>query len=379
MAQVDVPVSPNTSPWFTPELRVVSDGHTFHLFYSDAQTIWYREGIELIYATDPVSALKPANATADQDVLTTNLRMVPPLQLSGWKQLPIATTWGYAWDIAAINGELFAFTSAPTGANSSIQRYQTQSGTWVNVKSQSRIETSSFSVADGSPAYVVTSDMRLFAFDRMTGLVEVTVGIQLTEKLRFALVMLAFFTPYLISTSVLGLGTWWLMRIHRTPQYLYGKRTVIQASILRRGIARAIDSLALVFPPVFWFFVAVGAESNVQQQYSAMGIQNPMLIVLCSIFGMWLGTILVLSYIEGCWGITLPGKWLCVEFATSANDASSVCGRMALRGDAGPRADGIRRQPAFCDLAARRRIDRFYTKLAASGRPDRGYGCRTYA
>ena len=41
-----------------------------------------------------------------------------------------------------------------------------------------------------------------------------------------------------------------------------------------------------------------------------MGITNPFLIVSLSIIAMWVGGILILSVMEGLWGIT-PGKWLC--------------------------------------------------------------------
>ena len=108
----------------------------------------------------------------------------------------------------------------------------------------------------------------------------------------------------------LVLGTTWLMKIHRRSDYLFGKRTMTQASILRRAIARGIDLLITVFPSVFWLSVLVESQVQIEQQSASMGITNPFLIVSASILAMWIAGILVLSAMEGIWGIT-PGKWLC--------------------------------------------------------------------
>ena len=100
------------------------------------------------------------------------------------------------------------------------------------------------------------------------------------------------------------------MKIHRRPEYLFGKRTVNQASVLRRAVARGIDMLLTVFPPVFWTSVVADSHAQIEQQSVSMGIKNLVLIVSLSIISMWIAGILVLSVMEGIWGMT-PGKWLC--------------------------------------------------------------------
>ena len=60
---VDLPILAIPNPWFTPELRVLSDGRSTFVFYSDGQTISYREGFNPTSAAEPVSALQPANGS----------------------------------------------------------------------------------------------------------------------------------------------------------------------------------------------------------------------------------------------------------------------------------------------------------------------------
>ena len=137
-----------------------------------------------------------------------------------------------------------------------------------------------------------------------------TTGIPLSERFRTVLKLFGLLFCYVLSVGMLVLGTTWLMKIHRRPDYLYGKRTMTQASILRRAIARGIDLLITVFPSVFWTSVVADAHEQIEQQSASMGIKNLVFIVSLSIIGMWISGILVLSVMEGIWGIT-PGKWLC--------------------------------------------------------------------
>ena len=171
-------------------------------------------------------------------------------------------------------------------------------------------ELQSFGIAGGSAGYLITDDLRLLKLNGST-FEQVTPGTPISERLRTVLNRLGLLGRYLLVNGLLLLGTWWLMRKYRKADYLYGKQTMTQASILRRGAARGIDLLIAVFPAAFWISVASDVETmnQLQQQTSLIGFQNPAIIVQLSIFGMWLGILLVLSFMEGNWCFT-PGKYL---------------------------------------------------------------------
>ena len=299
---VEVPATGVTTPWFAPELRVVSNQRTTLLFYSEGQTVMFREGLNLISASDPASALRPVN---QQPASAMNQPRVYP----GWISTTIATNWGNSWEVAFIRGEFWAYSNPNPYTSTSVQQYRFQRGSWHRTTPMHPPEMQSFGVVGGDSGYLVTDDLRLLSIDGST-FQQVTTGIPLSERLRTVLKLFGLLFCYLMSVGMLVLGATWLMKIHRRSDYLYGKRTVTQASIFRRAIARGIDLLITVFPPIFWLSVVVDAHVQIEQQSASMGITNPVLIVSLSIMAMWIAGILVLSAMEGIWGIT-PGKWLC--------------------------------------------------------------------
>ena len=299
---VNVPATGASSPWFVPELRVVSNQQTTLLFYSEGQTVLFREGLNLIAVSDPASALRPDN-------LQPSSAMNQPRVYPGWQSTAIATNWGNSWEVTFICGEFWAYSNPNPYTSTAVQQYRFKNGSWQRTTPMHPPEMQSFGVVGGESGYLVTDDLRLLSIDGST-FQQVTTGAPLSERLRTVLKLFGLLFCYLLSVGILVLGTTWLMKIHRRSDYLYGKRTMTQASVLRRAVARGIDLLITVFPSVFWASVVAEAQVQIAQQSASMGITNPFLIVSLSIIAMWVGGILILSVMEGLWGIT-PGKWLC--------------------------------------------------------------------
>jgi uncharacterized RDD family membrane protein YckC len=299
---VDVSAAGAASPWFAPELRVVSHEQKTLLFYSEGQTVLFREGLNFISASEPASALRPDN---QQLAIARN----QPMLTSGWKSTPIATNWGHSWEITFIDGEFWAHSNPNPYTSTAVQQYRYQQGSWQRTTPLHPPEMQSFGVVGGESGFLITDDLRLLSINGST-FQQVTSGIPLSERLRTVLKLFGLVFCYLLSVGMLVLGTTWLMKIHRRSAYLFGKRTMIQASVLRRAFARGIDLLITVFPSVFWTSVVMDAHLQIEQQSTSIGLKNPLLIVGFSILGVWIAGILILSFMEGIWGIT-PGKWLC--------------------------------------------------------------------
>ncbi len=299
---VDVPASGILSPWYSPELRVVSHPQGTLMFYSEGQTLLFREGLNLIPASEPASALRPDNS---QPANVMNQLKTP----QDWISTTIAANWGNSWEVTLIGDEFWAHSNPTPYTSTAVQQYCYQRGSWQRTTPMHPPEMQSFGVVGGESGYLVTDDLRLLSIDG-SKFQQVTTGTPLSERLRTVLKLFGMLFCYLLSVAMLVLGTTWLMKIHRRSDYLFGKRTMTQASILRRAVARAIDLFITVFPSVFWFSVMASVHLNMNPQLALMGITNPVLIVLLSIIGMWIAGILVLSFMEGIWGIT-PGKWLC--------------------------------------------------------------------
>jgi uncharacterized RDD family membrane protein YckC len=130
------------------------------------------------------------------------------------------------------------------------------------------------------------------------------------DQFEFLMAMLSLSMRYSLLAVLLAIGTWWLMKMSRSPNYLYGKRHAAHASILRRGIARGVDTIITAYPPMFWLAHAMNSQSKEPWAYNNNPEVIKVLLLLLSIFAVWIGGILVLSVMQGLWGVT-PGKWLC--------------------------------------------------------------------
>ncbi|MEI8018064.1 MAG: RDD family protein [Schlesneria sp.] len=299
---VDVPASGAPNPWYSPELRVVSHPIGTFMFYSEGQTILFREGLNLIPASEPASALRPDNAQP------ANV-MNQPKTYPGWISTIIATNWGNSWEVTFIGDEFWAHSNPTPYTSTAVQQFRYQRGSWQSTTPMHPPEMQSFAVVGGESGYLVTDDLRLLSIDG-SKFQQVTSGTPLSERVRNVLKLFGMLFCYLLNIGMLVLGTTWLMKLHRRPEYLFGKRTMTQASILRRAVARGIDLLVTVFPSVFWTSVVVDAREQIILQSTSFGLRNPLFFVELCIIGMWIAGIVVLSFMEGLWGIT-PGKWLC--------------------------------------------------------------------
>lgn len=239
---IDVPI-PQAARWFSPELRVVSNGTTTFVFFTDGPTILYREGFQLnpVSASPvepkPASALHPEN---DQAAMLTSMMATQTSigipQHPGWKGMPISNNWGTTWEVAVIHDELWAFFHTGPYRDTKVEQYRMQNGNWVNATPKFPPEMRGFGVAGGPTGYLVSNDLSLFQV-KSSSLERVTTGTPMSERFRSVLIYLKTLGLYLLATGGLILGAWRLMQIHRKRGYVYGKRSVIHASILRRGIA----------------------------------------------------------------------------------------------------------------------------------------------
>ncbi len=303
VGQVEAPITSFVSGWFRPELRVISYGETLHLFFFDGQQISYREGVTFVLDSDPVSALSPENSPTADPLVSVVPTKLPP----NWQYTLISVNWSTLWDVAFINDELHLFCLY--SGNSAMQRYQLQNGLWMNTSSSLSVTTSSFSIASGSPSYLVTDVLELVVVDGSANAQPTIAGRQATYEFQNMYSDLGMIIRYSLAIGLLLIGTWWLMRRFRSSQYVYGKRNVIQASVLRRCLARCVDSILTVLPA--WFWLSTSMDGNSDLRFSGASSNDPLLTLLkfFLIFGLWVGSIVVISVAEGCWGFT-PGKWL---------------------------------------------------------------------
>lgn len=227
-----------------------------------------------------------------------------------WKPFPMALDWQTTWEVVRIGDALWAFSHSLGTTSPLIDQYRFKNGTWIRMPTSFPPNVCSFGIASGDSPYLVTDNWHLLSWNG-SSFQRVTTGPPLSERLREVISVAARIFGYLLVNAFLVLGTARLMRKHRNPQYLYGKRTVTQASVLRRAVARGIDLLITVFPPAFWLAVFLNDEMHQQMRQRPFMISSDSTIALSflSLFGIWIGLLLVLSVMEGLWGYT-PGKWL---------------------------------------------------------------------
>lgn len=294
------------APWSFPDLRVLQTEKSIFLFYSSGSTVTFREGISLTAAPVPASGLLPENLA---ERWTGRGFAQESVDGSTWDLIPGISNWVTAWEVLEVNGALRIFYNSSNSVANPIQQLELRGQQWINVAASYPPVAVSFSVTGGTPGYLVTDDLRLFQLNGST-LQRMTKGPLISERFRAVQQIIGFSLSYLLATAVLFVGAWRLMLRYRNPRYLYGKRTVQQASLVRRGIARGIDSLISLFPACFWFSNIWDLESRMQQQSGLPGVQNALLWTIFSTFGMWFGSVAVISFMQGRFGFT-PGKWFC--------------------------------------------------------------------
>lgn len=120
----------------------------------------------------------------------------------------------------------------------------------------------------------------------------------------------AAFIPMLIFVLVADA----VMRKVRTFQTRRGKRTVRQSTLLRRGVARFLDSMVFGLPTTvamgvyFWTLDLNELVARFQNNWV------PVVVELAWFFGILtavgFGLMILMAILEGYWGIS-PGKWIC--------------------------------------------------------------------
>jgi uncharacterized RDD family membrane protein YckC len=299
--KIDLPMLNPSSPWLVPEVRVLSRGSSQYLFFFDGQGIRLFEGIMVRSSADPVSALVPENRSQ----AGPSSRGPAP----DWQQATLPVAAGSTWEAMMVDDELWVYHTPPSLALSQVSICKYLNGNWIHEEPNDAVNVLSIAIAAGEQSFLVTDDLRLFTVDG-SSLRRVTSGIQASERLRYIFSILDLLARYLAATGFLVLGAWWLMRVHRRPQYVFGKRNAILASVLRRGIARGIDVVLSMSPALFWLLVATDAEERILPQSVFTGARHPYLIPLIWVISIQMGITVVLSIVEGVWGMT-PGKLVC--------------------------------------------------------------------
>lgn len=319
---IEVPAFSAASPWQRSELRVLPVGDTYYLFFFDASSLRFREGFGALIdpSNAPVSALEVENDRTTRELAkignaqpnpyrnSRNLNNANNLNKSGWQNTSIGISWNQTWDVGDVGGTPTVFSVI--GGSPKIQKHIYRKGTWVPVSTTIPVSSATISYVTGSSSLLIHEDLRLISSDTSMKSNLTPEVILLSEKIRFVISMLALSVRYSLLAALLGTGTWWLMRKYRSPDYLYGKRHAVHASVLRRGIARGIDTMITAYPPLFWFAHAMQSESENPWRFTPNPDINLFLISLFSIFATWIAGIVVLSVMQGFWGVT-PGKWLC--------------------------------------------------------------------
>lgn len=316
---IDVTTTPGTPAWFKPSLHVISDGDNFVLFYWHGLSLHYREGFGKISDPEsvPLSALVPENDLAERKLSklpntmtggTSGQTVNQIVMAPGWKPAGIPINWNQSWDAVYIDGIPTLFSTAP--GSSTIQTYEFRNGTWTSTGPQIPINTSGLSAVAGSKGFLVCDGLQLIAASSSSNSKLTAEAVQIADRLDFVISMLSLCARYSILAVLLTIGTWWLMSRYRSSNYLYGTRSATKASIIRRSIARGIDTVVTVFPPLFWFAYLMQFEERRSWPGNPSFDSTMFLFAMFSICGTWLGGVLVLSIMQGLWGVT-PGKWLC--------------------------------------------------------------------
>ena len=302
VGRVEVPQAAAPTPWSIPDLRVLQTSKSIFLFYSNGSAVSFREGIRFVSEPSPASAVKPDNQIQPPSPQATE-------SVNGWVFVPVISSWNMSWDVAEINDSIRIYSNASNNTANPIQQFELRGQNWISTTPPFPPDAASFSVTEGTPGYLVTDDLRLFELRRGT-FQRMTKGMPMTERLRSVLRIFQFLLGYVLASAVLTFVATRLMRRYRNSRYLYGKRTVTLASLARRAIARGIDSMIMVFPAYFWFSTIWQSQVQIQQQWVVPGMEVPILWMIFSTFGMWLGVLLVISFMQGHYGFT-PGKWIC--------------------------------------------------------------------
>ncbi len=309
MGQTQLPGTISESVLGAPDYSevsvVIAEGKSF-VFFSNWAATHQREGLVIEPVQDAVSALHPVNRRPVYDDRTVS-QPLSPRMLQGWRGMPSGFSTQVPSQEMLIKEDLWAACVPAT--NTGLLLYKFEDGGWVLKIMPAGLVLTSFSVVTGPTNYLVTDNLRLFVFDdpvnpRLIGQAAAVAVRRLQSR-----VLIGWLSRYVLAAAVLALGASWLMRKYRSPQYVYGHRHATHASILRRGVARMIDTVMLVYPAYLGFTRALSLDSRTLAATSER-VSDAIVLAVLATFGIWSLSIFAVSVIEGCWGVT-PGKWLC--------------------------------------------------------------------
>jgi uncharacterized RDD family membrane protein YckC len=304
------------------DLQVISQDGQLHLFASDRAIIACRHGLELATA----SALSPDNDDEVTDL--SNLADwefvcdVPPSGLVRAKN---------SWKAGFVDGEPVVFalfsTASPQNPfqNGSLLAHSRSDRTWK--------KSGEISLPAAAELLVVSDQQKNYVagYSLMGQLLRIHTVTQQQILPTEAVVKapVAGFLPAYIQLISLSQWVYWpcllvfamgvsrLIRSYRGTKYQFGVSQVEFASFLRRGLARTIDYLPFI---LVWFLIATafgissreqgGREADKLFANGVGGLLVPLIWMLFCNFMSTLFLVIINSWLQGRWGMTL-GKWLC--------------------------------------------------------------------
>ena len=301
------------------DIKVVAREGRLHSFVADGSIVAYRQGLELA----SVSALAPDNVAEPTDLSN----------LDHWEVVcatssRIGIRGKDSFKVGLIDGEPVVVTTLSSSPvpfqGTSLLAYRRVAGAWQKTaEQQTPGMTELLAVSDGQKTYVAGQSLvQTLRFHDVTGteirptgtVVKAPVAPIQEPLQRWVRIGQWVYWPGLL---VLALGVSWLMTKYRESGYQFGLTTVELASVIRRGIARAIDYFVYVIPS---YLLAVSfnlssqekVAENMDKMFDA-GAGGMMIQLIWIVFGSLLLQLFILvvsSVFQGYWGVTL-GKWIC--------------------------------------------------------------------
>ena len=326
----DWTLDPRHRPW----LSCVSQGNRIHVFLHAEGRLLHREGLELQTAgvqVDPLSRPNVAESLTNEPVSA-----LQAANSDGW-----STGWTLVREtpntqpIANSSQASHLFGLMVGGQPAALIVDDVQDGMLVghfyrfDGAEWSEFATHTFPFGanqlrvlpcrDGQKSYLVASTTtgaaHVFAVEatgiRKTDGASQQTNPALNRLFEHAMVRVAM----LVLGILLGLGTWFMMWWYTKPDYGFGVQNVKLASLGRRGLARLIDLVLIVFSTAgLGWMITLGFDWLSLVEALNLKVDHPTIPVaarVASILALWVvAVVFSLLVVQARWGLT-PGKWLC--------------------------------------------------------------------
>lgn len=301
------------------DLQVIAHQGRFHLFLSDGIVVAYRDGLDL----DPISALAPANVSSVPDV-----SHLPDWEVVCQVYPGIAMRGKRTWRATLDEGQPAVLSTWSSSRNpfqaATLQAYRQANGSWTKITETSiPAPMELVAVWDDERSYVAgVSLMQTLRFLRLKdhALTETSAVLKApqppfqSQLTRWARI---YQWAFWIGLLIMALGVSRLMRNYRDTEYEFGLTTVELASVTRRYVSRAIDSV-ICLSPLYLIALCFGLanQENVEKNMDKIfdmgqeGLFKRLILYSMTCLIYVLVVLIVTSWLEGRWGITL-GKWIC--------------------------------------------------------------------